>query len=66
MMIAPNSRARKAGKESWEVKVSMAELEERRRGMLTTVEGCNPDSHTTVALWRKIVFSYVSEDYKPI
>ena len=38
MMIGPNSRARKGGKESGEVNGSMEEFEWRKRGMLTTGE----------------------------
>ena len=45
MMIVPNSRARKGGKESGEVKGSMEEFEGRKRGMPTTGEWCNPVSN---------------------
>ena len=44
MMITPNSRAIKGGKERGEVKGSMEEFDGRRRGMLTTGEWCNPVS----------------------
>ena len=50
MMIAPNSRVHKGGKEKekerGEVKGSMKEHEgRRRRGMLTTEEWCNTISN---------------------
>ena len=45
MMIAPNSHARKGGKDKGELKGSMDEFEGRGRGILITRVWCKPVSN---------------------
>ena len=47
-MIAPNSRARKEEKKSWEVK---EEFEVKKRGMLTTEDWRDSYSQQDIAMW---------------